>query len=304
MKKTLVTTMSSLLLFTIVNSQLTYAATYTSLQEAKKAHPNASFNVNSNDGTFTYTYGQQRRGSNDNHKPQSHAHGQAGANQGQRTSQAPGSTSQSPLGVQQNVGPVKAPEPSQPVPSIATRQYAADASLAAESQNEQADFDKVYKKDDSGMITSINVDGLYDELKLNEFNDKAMTVDGKPLALGNGKIISNPLFTSKNNLYTAGQCTWYVFDKRAQAGHTISTFWGDARNWAGQASGDGFKVDHKPEKGAILQTGNGPYGHVAFVERVNADGSVFISEMNWIAPYITSTRTISSMEAGSYNYIH
>ena len=98
------------------------------------------------------------------------------------------------------------------------------------------------------MITSINVDGLYDELKLSEFNDKAMTVDGKPLALGNGKIISNPLFTSKNNLYTAGQCTWYVFDKRAQAGHTISTFWGDARNWAGQASGDGFKVDHKPEK--------------------------------------------------------
>ena len=48
--------------------------------------------------------------------------------------------------MQQNVGPVKAPEPSQPVPSIATRQYAADASLAAESQNEQADFDKVYKK--------------------------------------------------------------------------------------------------------------------------------------------------------------
>ena len=32
---------------------------------------------------------------------------------------------QSPLGVQQNVGPVKAPEPSQPAPSIATRQYAA-----------------------------------------------------------------------------------------------------------------------------------------------------------------------------------
>ena len=35
-EKTLVTTMSSLLLFTIVNSQLTYAATYTSLQEAKR----------------------------------------------------------------------------------------------------------------------------------------------------------------------------------------------------------------------------------------------------------------------------
>ena len=75
------------------------------------------------------------------------------------------------------------------------------------------------------MITNLDMDDLYDELKVSEFNEKAKTKDGKPLALGNGKIISQPLFTNKNNLYTAGQCTWYAFDKRAQDGHTISTFW-------------------------------------------------------------------------------
>ena len=38
---------------------------------------------------------------------------------------------------------------------------------------------------------------MYDELQIAEFNDKAKTADGKPLALGNGKIIDQPLFTSK-----------------------------------------------------------------------------------------------------------
>ena len=45
-----------------------------------------------------------------------------------------------------------------------------------------------------------------------------------------------------------------------------------------------------------------PYGHVAYVERVNKDGSIFISEMNWIAPYIVSTRTISASEVDSYTF--
>ena len=73
------------------------------------------------------------------------------------------------------------------------------------------------------MITTIDMDELYDEFQIAEFNDKAKTNDGKPLAIGNGKIVDQPIFTDKNNLYTAGQCTWYVFDKRAQDGHTIST---------------------------------------------------------------------------------
>ncbi len=76
------------------------------------------------------------------------------------------------------------------------------------------------------------------------------------------------------------------------------------KNWAGQASSNGFKVDRHPTRGSILQTVNGPFGHVAYVEKVNIDGSILISEMNWIGEYIVSSRTISASEVSSYNYIH
>ena len=42
-----------------------------------------------------------------------------------------------------------------------------------------------------------------------------------------------------------------------------------------------------------MQTTTGYYGRVAYVERVNADGSILISEMNYAnGPYNTNTRTI------------
>lgn len=41
---------------------------------------------------------------------------------------------------------------------------------------------------------------------------------------------TSPSFNHQN-LYTEGQCTWYVFDKRSQAGKPISTYWSDAKYW-------------------------------------------------------------------------
>lgn len=115
---------------------------------------------------------------------------------------------------------------------------------------------------------------------------------------------SSPTF-SHQNLYTAGQCTWYVFDRRAQAGLPISTYWSDAKYWAGNAAADGYTVDHNPSVGSIMQTTTGYYGHVAYVERVNADGSILVSEMNYAnGPYNTNTRTIPASVVSSYNFIH
>ncbi|PCF33747.1 CHAP domain-containing protein [Staphylococcus delphini] len=108
--------------------------------------------------------------------------------------------------------------------------------------------------------------------------------------------------TSAGNLYTPGQCTWYVYDK---VGGEIGSTWGNANNWASSASAAGFTVDNNPEEGSILQSNAGPMGHVAYVESVNEDGSITVSEMNYDGgPFNVSTRTISASEAGSYNYIH
>ncbi|MBJ6364388.1 LysM peptidoglycan-binding domain-containing protein [Staphylococcus hominis] len=115
---------------------------------------------------------------------------------------------------------------------------------------------------------------------------------------------SSPTFNHQN-LYTAGQCTWYVFNRRAQARSPISTYWSDAKYWTYNAASDGYIVNHTPTVGSIMQSTAGYYGHVAYVERVNPDGSILISEMNYTyGPYNTNTRVIPASLVSSYNYIH
>lgn len=105
------------------------------------------------------------------------------------------------------------------------------------------------------------------------------------------------------NKYDYGYCTWYVYNKRAQIGRPVGSFWGNAVTWASYARSSGYTVNNTPEVGAVLQNGGG-YGHVAFVESVGGDGSVTVSEMNYAGWNVVSTRTISAGQASGYNYIH
>ena len=66
---------------------------------------------------------------------------------------------------------------------------------------------------------------------------------------------------------------------------------------------NGYTVNNTPKAGAVMQTTQGGYGHVAYVESVNSDGSVTVSEMNYQGVGVVSTRTISASQASSYNYI-
>src|SRR5699024_7580625 len=105
---------------------------------------------------------------------------------------------------------------------------------------------------------------------------------------------------SSANLYTAGQCTWYVFDK---TGGQIGSTWGNANNWASAASSAGYTVNNSPEAGSILQSSGGRMGHVANAEDANSDGSVNDSAMRYNAgPLSVSERTITAGAASSYNY--
>lgn len=111
---------------------------------------------------------------------------------------------------------------------------------------------------------------------------------------------SRPSSGGGNNLYTSGQCTYYAFSKRPDIGNT----WGNANNWANAAAQSGYTVNNNPSAGAILQSTAGGYGHVAYVDKVNSDGSIQVSEMNYQGVGIVSSRTISASAAGAYNYIH
>jgi surface antigen len=116
---------------------------------------------------------------------------------------------------------------------------------------------------------------------------------------------------SAGNAYAFGNCTYYVYNRRAQLGRPIGSFWGNAATWAVYASSAGFRVDKTPEPGAMAQWNAyggawiGYAGHVAVVESVNPDGTIVISEMNNGALggfNIVDSRTISQGEVN--NFIH
>ena len=108
------------------------------------------------------------------------------------------------------------------------------------------------------------------------------------------------------NRYAYGYCTWYAYNKRAAAGRPVGSNWGNATTWASLARASGFAVDKSPRAGDVFQTsgGWGGYGHVGYVERVNDDGSIFVSEMNYAGWNRISNRTIDASQVGNFNYIH
>jgi N-acetylmuramoyl-L-alanine amidase len=108
------------------------------------------------------------------------------------------------------------------------------------------------------------------------------------------------------NGYAYGYCTYYAYNRRAEIGRPIGSRWGNASTWDDYARAAGYRVDRTPEVGAVIQNGGGwgGLGHVGIVERINADGSLLVSDMNYRRWNFISTRTVSPGEVGSYNYIH
>ena len=99
----------------------------------------------------------------------------------------------------------------------------------------------------------------------------------------------------------------------ARSASPLYDTWGNAYSWASEAISEGYVVDHNPAPNTVGQAGafatwNGrlltwEYGHVFWVESVDADG-VNISEYNGgLAGDFTSSK-IPFPKAYVYNYIH
>lgn len=116
---------------------------------------------------------------------------------------------------------------------------------------------------------------------------------------------ANNYRASAGNRYSIGYCTWYVYERRAELGRSIGSFWGNATSWANSARGAGFLVDRNPEVGSIIQNGGG-LGHVAIVESIAPNGDLTLSEMNYGGGWNVKHygRIIPAGQSGLYNYIH
>lgn len=102
---------------------------------------------------------------------------------------------------------------------------------------------------------------------------------------------------SAGNAYAWGNCTSYVKTKRPD----IGSFWGNANQWIDSARRDGFSTGDRPKIGAIGVSFNGFYGHVVYVESLNDDGTIVVSEMNYAGLNVVSSRATSPSE---FSYIY
>lgn len=107
--------------------------------------------------------------------------------------------------------------------------------------------------------------------------------------------------------YAWGNCTYWAFALRLEAGDPIPTTWGNAATWTPRAVADEYVVDHTPSVGAIMQTADsaGGLGHVAYVTNVDStSGEWTISEMNVKGLDVVDIRIMPASDDASYNFIH
>ncbi|HEY5806002.1 MAG TPA: LysM peptidoglycan-binding domain-containing protein [Candidatus Saccharimonadales bacterium] len=142
---------------------------------------------------------------------------------------------------------------------------------------------------------------------------------GARILIPNGRQPAPAVFVAQFgfNGYDYGFCTWYVANRRAQLGRALPSNLGDAWTWDNRAEAAGMQVNRTPAAGAVAVTSSySRPGHVAIVEAINADGSIWITEMNSRGQVSMTDGTptggwgrvdwklVPADRAASYNYIH
>jgi len=116
------------------------------------------------------------------------------------------------------------------------------------------------------------------------------------------------------NPFDAGQCTYHAYETRpdvydiaisrgVRRGRAPSGgYWWDAWRWLGNAQAAGIATGVEPVPDALVVFprgyGGSSIGHVAYVQRVNQNGSYVISERNWNHNPNITTRVVRPGYAG------
>lgn len=101
--------------------------------------------------------------------------------------------------------------------------------------------------------------------------------------------------------YDYGWCTWHAANRRAEIGKPIPSNLGNAISWLGGARAAGLPTGSEPRAGAVVyQLNIGGLGHVAYVEKKNNDGSIWVSDMNYRG---FASMDVNSGGAGGWGHI-
>jgi surface antigen len=171
-----------------------------------------------------------------------------------------------------------------------------------------------YKVDQESLV-AINDAELTNKFKVGEY---IIIPDGVPQAESNSGSSSTSSYRSvgsfsfgvapvyRENAYAYGWCTWHAANRRHEIGRPIPSNMGNAISWLSVAQNAGLPTGSKPRAGAVLYhlSPATSLGHVAFVEKVNKNGSFLVSDMNYPIWGTVTYRTVPASETGQYRFIY
>ena len=139
-------------------------------------------------------------------------------------------------------------------------------------------------------------------------------------SLGSGLVAGDPGHGGyPANLNNAGQDTmldpWGMYNRECvsyTAWKVYSTYgympyWGgrgNANQWPGDARGAGIATGSSPQAGSVAIWNVGSFGHAMWVEAVNGDGSIYVSQYNYDYTGHYSEMYVSASQARTFTYIY
>lgn len=102
-----------------------------------------------------------------------------------------------------------------------------------------------------------------------------------------------------NNGGVPGQCTWYVLSRRTD----LPSQMGNGGQYLASARRYGIPTGSIARVGAVIVTSESGWGHVGIVTGVSGS-NVTVTEMNYVAPFVVSQRTISAYSGVIRGYVY
>ena len=191
-----------------------------------------------------------------------------------------------PLGVAATVTHIEAVQASQRAAQAREAQRLDKAAIVAREQLQAlqqaaADRDAAQAKagDLQQQLDATTAEG--DKLK-----DQVAALQAVSYGLGSGPAAQTVSAAGGPVAFPYGYCTYYVATRR------LVTWRGNAIDWWWNARAAGRPEGSQPQVGAIQVSRDSWWGHVAFVEAVNGNGSWVVSEMNFTAWGYVDRRTV------------
>ena len=177
------------------------------------------------------------------------------------------------------------------------------AKLITDTKNDQNNYAALAQKRNS-EVAKLREEQLKENKKRFTVGTGSVGTGGYPSAWANAPLDA---YVDPWGLYTR-ECVSYVAWKIASTGRYVPHFGGagNANEWPSTAARHGIPSGSTPKAGAAAVMNIGYYGHVMYVESVNGDGTITVSDYNrgWDGLYRGPDADGSRISASGLTYIY